>query len=281
MWTIDKTPVLATSNTTTNSIRFFGLGNLNLNASFFRTRKTFSSNGNGNGDNLSPDLEIDEADSEVILTPTASSFLYYFDDFWEPVDPSIVRVNILFNLQVNTYFYYLNRTYVISDFTPRRFRRKKVFTVVDPINFGFIKNDEIVNRVMSGGLDLDFSITADLKLQIETTSENLSRGCFARVGQQAEIWLEKQVDPTKINQINPVVFFSKDGTGIAFALNFDYLGYNYVVNSENQLATLSLVNVVDDKFFIIQPYREVTPFKPWPFWNQYSVWNDTLTWSDV
>jgi hypothetical protein len=272
MWIIDKTPVLEDSKT--NSIHFFGLGDLNLNTLFFRTRKTFSPNG---------DIEINEVDpeNEIVLRPTASSFLYYFDDLWEPIEANIVRVKSLFDLQINTYFYYLNRTYVIADSTPRTFRRKKVFTVVDPINFGFVKNDEIVNRVMSGGLDLDFSITADLKLQIETTSENLSRGCFARVGQQAEIWLEKQVDPTKINQINPIVFFSKEGTGIAFALNFDYLGYNYSVNSENQLATLGLVNVINNEFFIIQPYREIDPFNSWPFWNQYSVWNDTLAWSDV
>jgi len=274
MWNIDKQPKLDLENKKSD-IHFFGLSDLNIRSSFFRTKKSFQST------NVLGLPELVTQVVNTVLTPVESSFLYYLDGLWQPIDSEVAQVYSSIDLKIDSYFHYLDRTYVISDATPRRFVRKEIITVVDPINFGVINQGEIVNRVTSGGLALDFEINSNLNVIINTSQDNLHRGCFARVGQQAEIWLEKEVDPTKINQINPIVFFSKENTGIGFATSFDYLGYNYAINSANQLATLGLVNVVNNRFFIIQPYREVSQFVSWPFWNQFSIWDDATNWSDV
>lgn len=274
MWNIDKQPKLEFKSNKTD-IHFFGLSNLNIRSLFFRTKKSFQSS------NILDLPELPIVDVEAVLTPVDSSFLYYLEGLWSPLDSEIVQVYSSLDLKINSYFHYLGRTYVIADTTNRRFVRKEEITVVDPINFGVINQNEIVNKVTAGGLALDFEVNENFNIIINTTQDNLYRGCFARVGQQAQIWLEKEIDPTKINQINPIVFFSKENTGVRFATSFDYLGYNYAINSTNQLATLGLVNVSGNKFFIIQPYREVNPFVSWPFWNQFSIWDDAINWSDV
>ena len=231
MWKISNSPSTQFAN---HGLKFFGLSDLNVPTQFFRASSSLTK---GNPTSLAPTRPPIVRNNNPIV-PLSTSFLYKLEGFWTTNLTKAVSIN---QLDVGRYLWLNGSTFVISDLTTRTFVSQIDLTITDPINLGVFENT--VTRIVVGGLNLDFEQT-DGNLVITTDSKS----CIGRIGQTAKIWFEREINPNTYTK-NPVIFFSKVGTGVGTATLFEYLGFNYAISTT--LAPFTLVNVLNNRFFIV------------------------------
>ena len=268
MWTINPSPK-TNSFSSQRSLKLFGLSDLNVPALFFTASPSLTKGDNKPGPTRP---SIVKNPNPVLPIAADPAFLYKIEGNWTTT--GLTKVNSINQLDVGKYLWLNGFTYVISDLTTRTFKSTVSFTITDPVNLGYFEQD--VTKVTAGGLTLDFT-QIDGNVVITTNSKS----CIGRIGQTAEIWFERELNPNEFDK-NPILFFSKVGTGVGVATLFDYLGYNYLVSTT--LEDFTLVNTTNNRFFIVRETQIYEAIPEWllsgGLWNDDSSWNDSNIWED-